>query len=144
MVGLLVLLAVLAGLLSWAVIPSKEHHLRPPEELSVLLQDGSHGPAACAASPPPDSCGVAAYYANVLRALGYVIAGIDVVSRRRPTTVSCRDGFEQEARLIARILGPRIRASLVPFPGAQPRVYGKRVHFTIDCIVTFGTGYLHK
>jgi len=101
--------------------------VRPPQEVRVLVLDGSGVAMA------------AAVQANQLRGLGYAIAGTGDVPAQSGTTVACRNDFSAEAEALAISLGST--SKVVPFPDAPPatvRSAGLGAE-SADCIVTLGT-----
>lgn len=117
------LVAVLAGLLTWAVVP--DAHRRAAHEVSVLVLNASGIPLAGAVA------------ANTLRGYDFRIAGLvddqplpdEHLSKRMATTVQCRPGYEQERAVIAKIVG-----------GRQESAFALAPDFVADCVVTRGRG----
>jgi hypothetical protein len=92
---------------------------RPPQEVRVLVQNGS-GVAMAAATK-----------ANELRGLGYAIAGTGNAAVQQGSTVACLSGFESEAEALAKQVGSGTTVTAFPTPvpaGAE----------ATDCIVVIG------
>lgn len=92
---------------------------RPPQEVRVLVQNGS-GVAMAAATK-----------ANELRGLGYAIAGTGNAAVQQGNTVACLSGFESEAEALAKQVGSGTTVTAFPSPvpaGAE----------ATDCIVIIG------
>jgi hypothetical protein len=92
---------------------------RPPQEVRVLVQNGS-GVAMAAATK-----------ANELRGLGYAIAGTGNAAVQQGNTVACLSGFESEAEALAKQVGAGTTVTAFPTPvpaGAE----------ATDCIVVIG------
>jgi len=92
---------------------------RPPQEVRVLVQNGS-GVAMAAATK-----------ANELRGLGYAIAGTGNAAVQQGNTVACLSGFESEAEALAKQVGAGTTVTAFPSPvpaGAE----------ATDCIVIIG------
>ena len=92
---------------------------RPPQEVRVLVQNGS-GVAMAAATK-----------ANELRGLGYAIAGTGNAAVQQGNTVACLAGFEAEAETLAEQVGSGTSVTAFPEPvpaGAE----------ATDCIVVIG------
>ena len=92
---------------------------RPPQEVRVLVQNGS-GVAMAAATK-----------ANELRGLGYAIAGTGNAAVQQGNTVACLSGFEAEGEALAEQVGEG--TTVAPFP--EPVPAGAEA---TDCIVVIG------
>ncbi len=100
---------------------TKPSNVRPPQEVRVLVLNGS-GVSQAAATK-----------ANVLRGLGYAIAGTGNAPLQTGTVVACRADFEKEAEVLAGADVVGAGTTLAAFP--EPAPAGAE---NADCIVVVG------
>lgn len=97
-------------------------NVRPPQEVHVQVLNASGLP------------GDAMTTANTLKGLGYQIIGTgNSAATQTGTTVTCRSGYEEEAKALASAVAPTGGATVVDFPPQPPA--GSE---TANCIVVKG------